>query len=831
MTNLKNALRQIVARPGLATIVVITLALGIGVNAAMFSLFHQLLLEPLPVPEAERLVNLRSTGPKMGSVSCTRMGVCDYVFSYPMLRDLEREQTVFTGIAAHRVFEAGFTGDGAPAVRGRGMLVNDAYFRVLQLAPALGRLIGPQDEPEVGESAVVVLSYDYWLNAFGADPDVLGRTLTVNGQPMNIIGVAPEGFSGASLGEQSQVFVPLTMRWKMQPFVPASAGNRQAYWVYLFARLKPGVSIEQAEQAINGPYRAIISDVEAPAYSGMSPQFLDQFRQSSLTLETGARGQSHRPELVRLPLALLLGVTGLVLLIACVNIANLLLVRGSARTGEFAVRAALGAGRTRLIGQLLGEAGILGVLGCLASLAVAAATLQFIAALLPAEVGVVPRFSSAALLFAIATSLATVLLFGLFPALAATGASPVAVLKEQGGYSSGSRTVARFRVGLATAQIAFSMVLLALAGLFSQSLANASRVELGLTADSVATFSIAPVLSGYPPERTAQVFRGIEENLAALPGVVSVTTSMVPVVAGDSWGGNVSVQGFDAEPDEDVNAQYNEIGSAFFTTLQIPLLAGRDISAADSEGRPRVALVNEAFARKFELGADAVGKRMAVGAGGELDIEIIGLVRDAKYSDVKEEVPPQYFLSRYQNPELGSINFYVRSNLAPESLLPAIPRVVADIDPDLPVDNLATLPGVIRDSLFIDRLIGILSSGFALLATLLAAIGLYGVLSYAITQRTRELGLRQALGATPGQLRGMVLRQVGLMGLVGATIGLVLAILLGRAAEAVLFGLTGYDPFVLGAAALVLAAVVLVAGYLPARHASGTDPLVALRHE
>jgi ABC-type antimicrobial peptide transport system permease subunit len=261
------------------------------------------------------------------------------------------------------------------------------------------------------------------------------------------------------------------------------------------------------------------------------------------------------------------------------------------------------------------------------------------------------------------------------------------------------------------------------------------------------------------------------------------------------------------------------------------LLAGRDISAADSEGRPRVALVNEAFARKFELGADAVGKRMAVGAGGELDIEIIGLVRDAKYSDVKEEVPPQYFLSRYQNPELGSINFYVRSNLAPESLLPAIPRVVADIDPDLPVDNLATLPGVIRDSLFIDRLIGILSSGFALLATLLAAIGLYGVLSYAITQRTRELGLRQALGATPGQLRGMVLRQVGLMGLVGATIGLVLAILLGRAAEAVLFGLTGYDPFVLGAAALVLAAVVLVAGYLPARHASGTDPLVALRHE
>lgn len=831
MTNLKNALRQIVARPGLAAIVVITLALGIGVNAAMFSLFHQLLLEPLPVPEAERLVNLRSSGPKMGSVSCTRMGVCDYVFSYPMLRDLEREQTVFTGIAAHRVFEAGFAGDGARAVRGRGMLVNGAYFQVLQLAPALGRLIGPQDEPEVGESAVVVLSFDYWSNAFGADPDVLGRTLTVNGHPMNIIGVAPEGFSGASLGEQPQVFVPLTMRWELQPFVPASADNRQAYWVYLFARLKPGVSIEQAEQVINGPYRAIISDVEAPAYRGMSPQFLEQFRQSSLKLEPGARGQSNRPELARLPLTLLLGVTGLVLLIACVNIANLLLARGSARTGEFAVRSAMGASRMRLMGQVLAEAGIIGVLGSIVSLPVAAVTLQVIAALLPAEVGIVPRLSDAAVLFAIATSLATAMLFGLFPALAATSTAAVRVLKEQDSHSSGGRGVSRFRGGLAIAQIAFSMVLLVLAGLFTQSLANVSRVDLGLRADAVATFYISPALNGYGPEQSAQIFRSVEEGLAALPGVKSVTTSIVPLVVGNSRGGNVSVQEIEAEPDEDMNSQYNEIGSGFFSTLQIPLLAGRDISAADTDGRPRVALVNEAFAEKFELGADAVGKRMAVGSGGELDIEIIGLVRDAKYSDVKEEVPPQYFLSRYQNPEVGVLNFYVRGELAPESLLPEIAGVVAAVDPNLPVDDLSTLEGAIRETLFIDRLVGILSSGFALLATLLAAIGLYGVLSYAIAQRTRELGLRQALGATPGQLRGMVLRQVGLMGLIGATIGLVLAILLGRAAEAVLFGLTGYDPFVFGAAALVLAAVVLVAGYLPARHASGTDPLVALRHE
>ncbi len=833
MANIRSAFRQVAKRPGLAATIVLTLALGIGANAAMFSLFHQLLLQPLPVPEPDRLVILNAPGTKAGSVSCTGIGDCGQVFSYPMLKDLEREQTVFTGVAAHRAFDANIAVEGAEAVSGEGMVVNGAYFSVLRLVPALGRLIGPQDEPRPGEGRVAVLSYEYWQNTFGGDSQVLGRLITINGQRMTVIGVAPEGFTGASIGNRPQVYVPMTMRWLMEPYYPESSGNRLAYWAYLFARLKPGVTVEQAEAAINGPYRAIINEIEAPLNDFLSDDDMASFRAKSLELLPGARGQSRQPDDARLPLMLLLGVTTLVLVIACVNIANLLLARGAMRAGEMALRSAVGASRGRMVGQLMTEAALLGLFGCLAALPLAAATLGLIAWIMPAEAAETLQvgLSADAVLFAGAVSFVTVFFFGLFPALAATRTPAGAVLKEQAGQQSGGRGMARFRRSLATVQIAFSLVLLVLAGLFTQSLAKVARIDLGLKADPVATFSVSPVLNGYAPERSTALFRRIGEELSALPGVVSVASSMVGVVTGNSWGGNVSVQGYEPTPNSDDQSRSNAVSPGFFRTLQIPLLSGRDFTDADIAGRPRVAIVNQAFAEKFGLGMEAVGKRMAIGSGGELDIEIIGLVANAKYSDVKDEVPPQYFLSQYQEAEPGFTNFYVRSQLPPEDVLAAMSAVVAGLDPNLPVEGLATLPDVIDDNLFLDRMISMLSAGFALVATLLAATGLYGVLAYSVAQRTRELGVRQALGATPARLQGMVLGQVGWMAVVGGVAGLVFALMLGRAAEAVLFGLSGYDPVVLAAATAVLGAVVLAASYLPARRASSVDPMQALRYE
>ena len=835
MSNLKFAFRTLFKTPFVTIVAIVSLALGIGANAAIFSLFNQMLLQPLPVAEPNRLVNLLVPGPKPGSQSCNQAstrGNCDDVLSYPMFRDLEREQQVFAGLAAHRLVSANIA-YGGQTVNGDLLLVSGSYFGVLGIQPAVGRLIGPGDDRIIGESPVVVLSHGFWTTRFAADRGLLNQTMIVNGQAMTIVGVAPRGFTGTTIGAEPKVFVPVTLRKPVNPW-SERMDNRRNYFLYVFGRLKPGVSIDQARASLDPQYRAIVNDVEATLQTGMSPQTLARFKTKPILLEPGARGQSAIPNTARPSLRLLLGVTAFVLIIACANIANLLLARSAARAGEMAVRLSIGASRGRLVFQLLTESLLLAVLGGIAGMFVAQWTLDLIASLLPNFAATTLDFhvDRTAMLFGAALTIGTGLLFGLFPAIHSTRPDLVSSLKGQAGQPSGARAAARFRTSLATAQIALSMALLVSAGLFTKSLMNVSRVDLGVKVDNVIMFGLSPELNGYTPARTKQLFERLEEELAALPGVNGVTSALVPLLGGSNWGNDVAVEGFPAGPDTDTNSRFNEVGPEYFRTLGVPLIAGREFRRADGAGAPKVAIVNEAFAKKFNLGRDAVGRRIGNRGDKEgLDTQIVGLVQNAKYSEVKREVPPLFFRPYRQDDRLGNITFYVRTSLDPEQFLPNVPKVVAKLDANLPVEDLRTMPQQIRQNVFLDRMISVLSAAFAGLATLLAAIGLYGVLAYTVSQRTREIGLRMALGAAPSRVRGMVLRQVGVMTIVGGVIGLTAAIWLGRLAQSLLFEMKGYDPVVLVSAAAALSVVALGAGFVPAHRASQVDPMQALRYE
>jgi predicted permease len=830
--NIKFALRTLFKTPFVTTIAVLSLAFGIGANTAIFSLFNQMLLKPLPVSAPGELVNLVGPAPKPGSQSCNQAGECDAVFSYPMFLDLQKSTDVFAGLAAHRLFGANLSFQGQTQ-NGEGMLVSGSYFPTLGLAPALGRLLAPGDDATSGGAAVAVLNYDYWQTRFGARPDVLNASLIVNGQTLTVVGVAPAGFNGTTLGGQPQVFVPITLRG-VSSFTEFE--NRRSYWTYLFGRLAQGRDLESAQAALQPKYRAIVTEVEAPLQKGMSDATMERFKNKPLVLEPGYRGQSSVHAEAGTPLQILFGVTGIVLLIACANIANLLLARSAARAGEMAVRLSIGASRSKLIGQLLLESCLLAVIGGAGGLVVAMWTMRIIGTLLPSEASAILSFELEwpVMAFAGALSVATGLLFGLFPAIHSTRPDLATTLKGTAGQPSGGRGASHFRSSLVVGQMALSMALLAAAGLFIKSLYNVSQVDLGVKIDNVVTFSVSPELNGYETERSKQLFAGLEAALAAEPGVTGVTASMVPILAGSNWGTDVRVQGFQSGPDIDSNSRFNAIGPAYFSTLGVPMLSGREFAESDRSGGRKVAIVNEAFAEKFKLGRDAVGKLMAQSGGnGELDMEIVGLVQNAKYSEVKQTVPPLFFTPYRQEERIGYISFYVRTNASPEGFLRRVPQIVAALDRDLPVEELRTMPQQIRENVFLDRMISTMSAAFAALATVLAAIGLYGVLAYTVTQRTREFGLRMALGADGANVRRLVLRQVGLLAIVGGVIGLALGIAIGRIAEKEeqLFEVSGTDPVVFASALALLGLVAMLAGLIPAQRASKVNPMRALRWE
>jgi predicted permease len=835
---LRVTLRGLRRAPGFVVTVVTCVALGVGANAAAYSMFEELLLRPLPVHAPGELVNLGAPGPKPGGDQCNWSGDCEQVFSLPMVRDLMRARTGFSGIAAHRLFIANIA-YGHEAASGDGVFVSGSYFPVLGLQPAAGRLLSPADDRTVGAHPVAVVSHAYWTGQLGADPAAVGRQVVINGRSLTIVGVAPEGFEGTTIGIRPRVYVPMAMNADVDPFFGprTELENRRRYWVYAFARRAPGVTVERARREANAAYRAILADVEAPLQEGMSAQTLARFKAKEVTVEDGRHGQSILRGATRTPLVLLLAITGLVVLIACANIANLLLARGATRGTEVAVRLSLGAGRRQLVAQLLTESCLLAVVGGAASLLVARATLGLIASFIPPSLPgmgttLALELRPSVLAFAAATALGTGLLFGLFPALHATRPDLIASIRSGAGQiAGGQRAAVRFRTSLVTAQIALSMALLGSAGLLIKSLRNVGRVDLGLDVDHTLAFALLPDLNGYERPRSRALFERVEDEVLALPGADGIAGSSVPLLTGSSSGTNVRVEGFVRGPDTDANTRVNAVGPGFFHVFGIPLLAGRDFTRADRLGAPQVAIVNEAFARKFGLGRNPVGKRLGVGddLAGPLDVEIVGVARDAGYSDVKGGAPPLLFTPYRQDSTIGALAFYVRAKGAPERVLRGVPGAVARVDRTLPVLMLKTMAQQARENVYLDRMLGTLAAGFAGLATLLAAVGLYGVLSYTVAQRTREIGVRMALGASERTVRGLVLRQVGRMVLAGGVVGVVAALALGRAARSLLFGLQGHDPTAVAAAAAVLGAVALAAGWVPAWRAARVNPTAALR--
>jgi predicted permease len=836
MGQLKQALRQLVLRPALSATIVAMLAIGIGATTAIYSLIHYEILRPIEAPNVDELVTFRSPGQKFGTTrGDLTVGGTQRIFSYPTYRDLAAEQTSFTGIAAHYSFLASMEFGEDTTGLASAVLVSGNYFDVLSVRPELGRFIGPEDVRVVGESLVAVLSYEHWQNNFAGDPNVIGKTVNVNNQELTIIGVAPAWFTGMMRDYEPLVYVPLTLRWLMQPEEPRNAEVRQAYWLTLFARLKPGISRAQAQAEMSALYRGILS-AEAPQLTGVTEEQRTLYLDGRLELDPGSRGQVYVQVEATDGATLAFGATLLVLLIACVNVANLLLARGASRSGEMAIRASIGASRGQLVAQLFAEATALALVGGLLAFPAAMVTLRAIGAIagerLPGSADII--LNPPVLLFAAAITLGTVVLFGLAPALSAGRTDTAAVMKAQSAQSAGGRGLLRFRNALVALQISLSLVLLVLAGLFTRSLVNVSRIDFGMDIDSMVQFSVTPLLGGYSGERLDALYERVREEIAATPGVEAVGTAAFPMFYGIQLPVGITVLGTDERVADSVAQANPAVGPGFFAATSIPVRAGREFTAADSTSSPNVVVVNESFVRKFALGDNAVGTTLRLDGRfvPQNVVEIVGVVGDAKYNAIKPDIPPQVFAPRPAgDAQFVALFYYVRASIDPGALARVIPDVVKRVDPNIPASNLTTLRAMIDGRTQFERVMSTLSAAFAGLATLLAAIGLYAVLAFSVAQRKRELGLRLALGAQPSGLRSLVLAQVARLAVVGGVIGLGLAFAVGRLAEARLFGLTGYDPIVFVSAVGALAIVVAVASWLPALRASNVAPMEALRYE
>jgi predicted permease len=829
--DLRFALRSLRRSPLFTLVAVASLSLGIGANTAIFTLIDQLMLRLLPVAQPEQLAMIWATGPHMGSNRGPRAA------SYPMYQDFQKKAQAFSSVFCRfgTAVSLSFSGQ---TERVDAELVSGNYFQTLGVRPAIGRVFSPEADDRVYKGhPSVVLSHQYWVTRFAADSNVIGQKLLVDNYPMTIVGVSAQGFTGLDPARSPQIRIPIQMKPLLTPGWD-DIGNRRSQWIQIFARMKPGFTVNSAQASLQPLLTQILrEELTRPEMKDVSSYNRDRFLARKIQMEPAANGYSQMRRNFSTALTVLMCMVALVLLIACFNVANLMIARAVSRQKEVAVRLAVGASRWQLIRQLLIESLLLSLAGGAAGLFLSVAMIRGLLHFLAGDSGTLmlraePDFRILA--FNGALALLTGVLFGLAPALQSLKVDLWNTLKDVVGAVSGSGGSVTLRKTLVTAQVAFSFLLLVGSGLFVRTLANLQQTNAGFQAmDNLVTFQVDPALSGYSLPRLQTFYRQLVESVRATPGVKSAGFAMVPVLSGGEWDSTMSVEGHKNLDNEDNQAFMNGLSSDYWKTMGVPLVAGRDFTDRDAGKQLTVAIVNRKFATHFFGDKSPLGRHIGFGDGPKtkLDIEIVGVTEDSLYEGPREGVHRQVFVPFAQSPIPAGVAFYVRTSMDSKSMFTALRRKVRELDGGIPVYDMKTLARQLDETLSTERLIAVLSAAFGLLATVLAALGLYGVMAFMVARRTKEIGLRMALGAPQAQVVWMVMRETLVLVAAGLAIGIPAALAIGKYVSTQLFGVRATDIGSAAAALVILALVAAGAGFLPARRASTIDPIQALRYE
>lgn len=830
MQSLRLSIRTLRKSPVFTGVAILSLALGIGANTAMFTLVDQVLLRLLPVERPDQLVQFRLMGGRFGAQN----GDGRHTFSHPEYLAFRDRNTVLSGLTGARVERVSLVGESGSEMVGVGMVAGN-FFEVLGVRPHLGRLLTADDDRQKNGHPVAVLQYDFWRNRFGGRETIAGETIRINGSPFTVIGVASPGFEGTDPGIPTNIWVPVMMKTAITPTWDALDDTRWS-WFYLFGRLKPGVSAEQAQASLRVLYRQMQEEALRGAFFARFPELKDRYLRQTFSLIPASRGQSMLRERFEEPLLVLQCLVGLVLLIACANLASLLLARAAARQREQAIRTALGASRRQIFGQLLAESSLLALAGGAAGLLLSVWLSRALIGFLPydpANLSLSAAPDLRILLFTMGVTLLTALLFGTTPAVHGSRVSPSLTLKEASGPVAGGHGHLRLRKTLVGLQVGLCTVMIIGAGLFARSLSNLRNVNLGFCTTNVITFAVRPGVA-YEPGHKLQLFRTLIESLQRVPGVQAVGANSTRLMTGGRWDSSVTIPGAIRSGDDYPWSFFNAISPGYFDALGVPVKAGRDFNWNDWGAAKSRALVNEALVQAYFGGANPIGRMMALGRENHPDIEIIGVFGDAHYHEVRGEVPRQTFItmgSERAMRSIGAINVYARVAGDPRPLMAALRKETTRVDVNLVVSGMRLMDEELNQRLSNERLLSFLSVGFATLATLLAVIGLYGVLAFVVARRTREIGIRMAMGAEQGSVVRLVLREVALLVALGVAGGVACGLAAGRYVESQLFGVSAIDPAIYLSGVAALLAASLAAGFIPAWRASRMDPMRALRSE